>query len=125
MFQQTIIIGNLDSDPETHRTTTGEAECIFPVVVTERWTDANGIPQERVTRYRVATSGRLAEVCSEYLNKGRQIMVVGSASVSARIDERGEARATLELTARDVKFLDGHDDAFQRTRGNDNASTTT
>jgi hypothetical protein len=46
-----------------------------------------------------------SEVCNQYLAKGRQVLVEGEVDVSAYLTEDGEARATLEVTARNVVFL--------------------
>ena len=107
MWHQTIIVGNLGQDPELKYTPTGIAVCNFSVAVNTRWTDKDGEKKEKVTWYRVAAWRGLAENCAQYLSKGRQVMVTGTVEASAWIDKEGEARASLELTARDVRFLGG------------------
>ena len=55
---------------------------------------------------------RLAETTNQYLKKGRQVMAIGRVESSAWIDKQsGEARSQVELTAFDVRFLGGRDDA--------------
>ena len=104
MYQQTTIVGNLGQNPEMRFTPSGVPVTNFTVAVNERWNTEDG-PQERTTWYRVTCWRRLAETTNQYLKKGRQVMVVGRVEASAWKDKDGEARATLELTARDVKFL--------------------
>ena len=107
-YHQTIVVGNLGGDPELKYTQAGRAVCNFSVAVSERWTDRqSGEKRERTTWYRVAVWGAQAESCNTYLAKGRQVMVIGNVSTNAYISKDGEARASLELTARDVKFLGG------------------
>ena len=105
MYQKVIIVGNLGADPEMRFTPSGKPVTHFPVAVNRRWTDSNGERQERTTWFRVTAWGSLAETCNQYLNKGRLVMVEGEVNASAWIDQQGQARATLELTARTVKFL--------------------
>jgi len=105
MYQKVIIIGNLGADPEMRFTPTGRPVTHFPVAVNRRWTDNNGEQREATTWFRVTAWGKLAETCNAYLNKGRLVMVEGEVKASAWIDQQGQARATLELTARTVKFL--------------------
>ena len=105
MYQKVIIIGNLGADPEMRYTPSGKPVTSFPVAVNRRWTDANGERQERTTWFRVSAWGPLAETCNAYLSKGRLVMVEGEVKTSAWIDQQGQARATLEITARTVKFL--------------------
>jgi len=80
----------------------------FSVATTRKWTNAEGQQQEKTTWFRVTAWRRLAETCNQYLSKGRLVLVEGYVDVSAWSDKTsGEARATLELTARVVRFLGG------------------
>lgn len=115
MFQQTLIIGNVGRDPELRQTSAGVAVCNFSVAVNRRWTDREtGEVQERTTWFRVTAWRRQAEVCAEYVRKGMRVMVEGDATASAWVDAEGQARATLELNARDVKFLSRTEDASRQ-----------
>ena len=106
MFQQVIVLGNLGADPELKYTPTGVAVCNFSVAVNERWTGQDGQKKEKTTWFRVTAWRALAEHCAQYLSKGRQVMVIGRAEEpSAWIGKDGQARAQIEITARDVRFL--------------------
>jgi single-strand DNA-binding protein len=112
MYQYTVIVGNVGRDPELRYTADGTAVCDFSVAVNERWTDRQSDEQrERTTWFRVTCWRQLAEIVHQYVTKGRQVLVTGRVDASAWIGQDGEARATLELTARDVKFLGRRDDA--------------
>jgi len=110
MFQQCIIIGNLGRDPEMRYTPDGKAVTNFTVAVNRKWTSADGSPGEETTWFRVACWGKLAETTNQYLTKGRQVMVAGRISASAWTGQDGQPRASLELTAQDVKFLGSRGD---------------
>ena len=116
MFQQCIIIGNLGRDPEMRYTPGGKAVTEFSVAVNRKWTSQDGTPGEETTWFRVTCWGRLAETTNQYLSKGRQVMVAGRVNASAWTGQDGEARATLELTAQDVKFLGGRGDQAAGTQ---------
>ena len=106
MYQQTTIVGNLGGDPEMRNLEDGTPVTTFSVATNRRWTDGQtGEKREKTTWFRVTAWRRQAEVCNDFLEKGRQVMVIGEISASAWIDEKGEARSSLELTARNVKFL--------------------
>ena len=110
MYQHTQIIGNLGRDPEMRYTPSGIPVCNFSVAVNERWANQNGEAQERTTWFRVTAWRKLAEVCIEYLAKGRLVFVEGRIAASAWMpQDSNEPRATLELTARTVKFLGKRD----------------
>lgn len=105
MYQQTVIAGNLGRDPELRYTPSGVAVCDFSVATNKRWKDGDGNQQEKVTWFRVTTWRGLAETCNEYLQKGSPVLVSGEIDASAWASENGEPRVTLELTAREVRFL--------------------
>lgn len=109
MFQQCIIIGNLGRDPEMRYTPDGTPVTSFTVAVNRRWTDPSGNQSEKTWWFKVTCWRKLAETTNQYLKKGRQVMVIGEIDASAWIDQEGKPRASLELTARDVRFLGGRE----------------
>lgn len=112
MYSKHVLIGNLGSDPEMRYTPTGQAVCSFSVAVNRRWTDAQGQSHDETTWYRVSTWGKLAETCSQYLAKGRMVLVEGDRiKVNPYLNREGQAAASLEITAQTVKFLGGRDGA--------------
>ncbi|MBN2471105.1 MAG: single-stranded DNA-binding protein [Anaerolineae bacterium] len=112
MYQYTVIVGNVGRDPELRYTPGGAAVCDFSVAVNRRWTGQDGQQNEKTTWFRVTCWNKLAEVVNQYVTKGRQILVTGEVDASAWVDNDGNARATLEMTARDVKFLGSRQDDF-------------
>jgi single-strand DNA-binding protein len=61
--------------------------------------------QEKTIWFRVAAWRELGERCQQYLSKGKQVMVIGTIDARAYTDNAGQPAASLELTARDVRFL--------------------
>ncbi len=109
MFQECIIVGNLGRDPEMRFTPDGQPVTSFSVAVNRRWTNQDGTQSEKTTWFRVTTWGRSAETCNQYLKKGRLVLVAGEIDVSTFMGQDGQPRATLELRARQVKFLGGRE----------------
>ena len=105
-YEHTVIVGRVGRDPEMRYTPNGAAVTHFSVAVNRRYTDKDGNPVEKTKWFRVTAWGKLAEVCNEHLGKGRLVLVTGEVSASAYANQAGEPTASLELTARDVKFLD-------------------
>ncbi len=72
-----ILIGNLGSDPEMRYTASGMAVVKFRIATSERYTDKQGNRQERTDWHRVTAWGKLAEICNQYLSKGKQVYIEG------------------------------------------------
>lgn len=103
-FQQVIIVGNLGRDPESRFTGGGVSVCNFSVAVSTT-TGQGEQRQEKTTWFRVAAWRELGERCQQYLAKGRQVMVIGTIDARSYTDNSGQPQVSLELTARDVRFL--------------------
>jgi single-strand DNA-binding protein len=122
MYQSTVVVGHLGRDPEMRYTPDGTPVTTFNVATTRRWTNAEGEPQERTTWFRVSAWRRLAETCNQYLNKGSLVLVEGDIDASAWSDKTsGEARASLELRARLVKFLGGRGERGEKAEAAEEA----
>ena len=72
-----ILVGNLGSDPQMRYTPNGTAVANFSLATNESYTDKDGNRQEQTEWHRIVAWARLAEVCGEYLTKGKQIYVEG------------------------------------------------
>lgn len=112
MYQQVTLIGNLGSDPEMRYTPSGVPVASFSLAVNKSWTGQDGQRQEKTTWFRVTAWRRTAETVSQYLSKGRRVLVVGEIEEArAYTDRDGNNRASLEVTAQIIKFLGGRNDA--------------
>lgn len=113
MYQKLVIVGNLGRDPEMRYTPAGKAVTAFSVAVNRKWTNDDGTPGNEVTWFQVSAWGRLAEVCNQYLEKGRQVLVEGrlrpdeTGAPRVWMGNDGRARASFEVVAEVVKFLCG------------------
>jgi len=86
-------------------TPSGTPVTSFSVATSRRWTNANGEQQEKTTWFRVTAWSKLGETCNQYLTKGQLVLVEGEIDASAWTGQDGKPRATLELRARNVRFL--------------------
>jgi single-strand DNA-binding protein len=104
-----ILIGNLGADPEVRFTPGGQAVANFRIATSESWTDKNGQKQERTEWHRIVVWGKLAELCGEYLKKGRQCFVEGRLQTREWMDKENRKNYTTEVVANSVVFLGGRD----------------
>lgn len=102
-----ILIGRLGTDPEVRYTSNGGAVANFNVATNESWTDKSGQKQERTEWHRVVVWGKLAELCGQYLSKGRQAFIEGKLQTRDWTDKEGTKRYTTEVVAQNVQFLGG------------------
>ncbi len=117
MYQKTVVVGNLGKDPEMRYTPSGVPVTSFSVATTRRWSSASGEQQEKTTWFRVTCWRKLAEMTAQWLKKGRLVLVEGDIEAQAYTDREGNARASLELTATNIKFLGGRGEGGEGSTG--------
>ncbi|MFH1060520.1 MAG: single-stranded DNA-binding protein [Pseudomonadota bacterium] len=100
-----ILVGNLGADPEMKYTPSGTPICTFRLATSESFKDREGNQQERTEWHRVVAWSKLAEICGQYLSKGRQVYIEGSLRTRSWDDQDGNKRYMTEIVARDVQFL--------------------
>lgn len=105
MYQLLTIIGRLGADPELRYTPAGVPVCSFNVATDKTWSNDQGQKQTETTWHRVTVWRKHAEVCAQYLSKGKMVLVTGSVKASGFTNRDGQISASLEVTADQVKFL--------------------
>lgn len=98
------VIGNLGATPELRFTKQGTAVCDLRVATNDRYTDSNGDKQTDTQWHRVVVWGKQAEICCQYLTKGRQVRVEGKLRNTKWDDKEGVTHYTTEIRARSVDF---------------------
>ena len=99
-----IVLGRLGQDPELKYTPSGAAVCNFSVATSDSWTDKEGKKQEKTEWHRIVVWGKLAELCNQYLSKGKQAYVEGKLETRSW-DKDGTKMYTTEVKASTVQFL--------------------
>lgn len=103
-----ILIGNLGADPDTRYTNSGTPICTLSLATSESWTDRqSGQKQERTEWHRVKVFGKLAEICQEYLRKGRQVYIEGSLRTDKYTGKDGIERYSTDIIANNMQMLGG------------------
>ena len=100
-----ILIGNLGKDPEVRTTPQGTTLARFSVATSTTWKDASGAKQERTEWHDVVAWEKLAQICGEYLQKGKQVYVEGSLQTRSWEDQNGQKRYKTEIKASNVVML--------------------
>jgi single-strand DNA-binding protein len=97
-INKVILVGNLGQDPEIRYTADGRPIANFSVATSETWTDkGSGERREKTEWHRVVVFGKLAEICGEYLSKGRQVYIEGKLQTRKWQGQDGQDRYTTEV----------------------------
>ncbi len=107
------IIGNITRDPELRQTPNGQAVCTLGVATNRTWTNRDtGEKQEQTEFHNVVCWGKLAEICGQYLTKGRKVYFEGRLQTRNWEDaDSGKKMYRTEIIADNMIMLGGRDDA--------------
>jgi len=121
-INKVIIVGRLGQDPEIRYTPNGQPVANFSVATSEVWLDKqSGEKQERTEWHRIVVWGKLAELCRDYLKKGKQIYLEGKLQTRSWNDKSDQKRYATEIIAQSIQFLD----AMTKNENNVNKNSDT
>ena len=100
------LIGNLTRDPELRYTPSGTAVCTFSVATNRNWTTDTGEKKDEVEFHRIVSWNKLAELCSQFLTKGRKVFVEGRLTTRSWTAQDGTQKQTTEIVISDMILLD-------------------
>ena len=104
-LNRVMLIGNLTRDPELRYIPSGSAVTSFTIAMNRVYKLQTGEKKEEVSFVRVVVWGRLAEVCNDYLKKGRPVFVEGRLQSRSWEGTDGKKNNTLEVIAQNIQFL--------------------
>lgn len=105
-LNKVMLIGNLTRDPELKYTPSGTAVCSFGLATNREWTDSAGQKQEGAEFHRIVAWGKLGEICSQLMSKGRKIYVEGRLQTRAWKSQDGADRQVTEVVIDEMILLD-------------------
>ncbi len=106
MVNKAILIGRLGADPEVRYTPDGTMVTNFRLATDLQWKDKNGEKLQRTEWHRIVTFGKLAEICSNYLSKGKLVFIEGRIQTRSWEDKEGVKRSTTEIIAGNMQMLE-------------------
>ena len=104
-LNKVLLIGNLTRDPELRYTPQGAAVCEFSIAMNRTFNSKTGEKKEEVTFIEIVAWARTAEICAEYLKKGRPVFVEGRLQQDRWEQPDGQKRSRIRVTAERVQFL--------------------
>ena len=110
-INKVILIGRVGRDPEIKYTPAGNPVAKFSLATDETFKDRSGEQQRRTEWHNIVAWNKLAEICGEYLTKGKQIYIEGSIRSRQWEDQSGNKRTSYEIVARTMQMLGSRADS--------------
>ena len=101
-----ILIGNVTWIDDLKHSEGKKAVCSFGLATNRNTVTESGEKQEEVDYHRVVSFGKLATLCSEYLQKGRKVYIEGRLQFRSWTDNEGITKAITEIVLDDMVMLD-------------------
>ena len=101
-----ILLGNLTRDPELRQTEGRKSVCVFGLATNRNWTTDTGEKREEPEFHRVVAWDKLAEVCNQYLRKGRKVYLEGRLQSRTYTGQDGIEKFSTEIVLDEMVMLD-------------------
>ncbi len=105
-INKVILIGNLTRDPEMRYTPDGQPVTTFGVATNRYWKTKEGEQKEDAEFHNIVAWGKLAEICSQILKKGKRVYVEGRLKTQSWEGKDGVNRSRTEIVVSDMVALD-------------------
>jgi single-strand DNA-binding protein len=102
------LIGNLTRDPELRYTPNGTAVCSFGLATNRSWKTDAGERHDEAEFHNIVAWNKLAELCSQFLVKGRKVYVEGRLATRTWTGQDGAQRNRTEIVISDMILLDSN-----------------
>ena len=103
-LNRVLLIGNLTKDPELRYTPSGTPVANLRLAVNSAFKDQAGARKEETCFVTIVVWSRQAEICQQYLKKGRAVFIEGRL-IYRSWEAEGKTRSTMEVRADRVQFL--------------------
>ena len=105
-LNKVLIIGRLGKDPEMRYTPSGKPVTTFNVATSRSWTTSNGEKRSETEWFNVVAWSSLAEICNQFLAKGRQVYIEGRLQTRHWEDDNGIHHSSVEIVANEMIMLE-------------------
>jgi single-strand DNA-binding protein len=106
MVNRVLLIGRLGADPEVRYTPDGTMIVNFRIATDETYKNKQGEKVSKTEWHRIVVFGRLAEICGNYLGKGRLVFIEGKLQTRTWDDKEGNKRSLTEILATNMQMLE-------------------
>ena len=103
-LNKTFLIGRLTRDPESRTTPSGQKVTSLSLATNRYYKDKDGNRQEQVEFHNVVLWGKLAEIASQYLIKGQEVLVEGRLQTRSWDGQDGVKKYRTEIIAEAIQL---------------------
>lgn len=105
MYNKAVIVGNATKDTELRYLTSGTAVASFTIATSHKWKTDGGEAKEETFFANCSAFGKLAEICSQYIKKGQQVLVEGRLKEERWETDKGDKRNKTVILVNEMKLL--------------------
>lgn len=117
MVNKVILIGRLGADPKIRYTPDGTMVTNFRLATDEQWKNKAGEKTQKTEWHRIVTFRKLAEICGNYLTKGKLVYIEGRIQTRSWEDKEGVKRYTTEIIASNMQMLESKGQGKEQESG--------
>lgn len=121
-LNKVMLIGRLTQDPEVRTIPSGQNVATFSIATNLIWTDQQGQKQEKVEYHNIVAWRKLAEICGQYLQKGKKVYLEGRLQTRQWEGQDGVKRNRTEIIAENMIMLDSGSGSQSGTQKNNQSS---
>lgn len=103
-LNKVFLIGNLTRDVVLRTIPSGQSVADFGLATNRVWTGANGQKQQEAEFHNIVVWGKMAELCNQYLAKGRMVFIEGRIRTRSWQDANSQKRYKTEIVAENIQF---------------------
>lgn len=103
-LNKVFILGNLTRDPELRTTPSGQSVVNFSIATNRVWNDSAGQKQQKAEFHNIVAWGKLAEICSQYLTKGKLVLIEGRLETRTWQGQDGIKHYKTEIIAENMQM---------------------
>ncbi len=103
-FNKVVIAGNLTRDPEIRSLPSGQQVASFGVASNRYYTVQQGNKQGKTEFHNIVAFGKLAEICGNYLSKGRLVLIEGHLQTNSWEGQDGAKKYRTEIIAENMQM---------------------
>ena len=99
-----LLLGHLGSDPEIRYLPSGKQAAQFRIATNRRY-KVEGQIRDETEWFQIVAFGRLAEICGEFLKKGRQVFIEGRMRTRNWVDGNNQKHYRTEVIAEGMRLI--------------------